>query len=86
MSDSLLSSYLSIPFRTDGGAIGADCAKNTSNSETSLECTANSKLDQNENCKVTGHFDVSRARLIPNKNMDSMKTSVKVLSLSALLV
>ena len=65
-------------FSTNEGVIGADCSKNFTNAQTYLECSADSKLDKNENFKVSGYFDISRARLIPNRDMNNMKTSIQV--------
>ncbi|XP_052259747.1 integrin alpha-4-like [Dreissena polymorpha] len=64
---------------TNQGSVSADCEYPLLDfSRTDFNCTANNKLDRNENFKVFTSFDISMGKLIPENDMNKMITSLMV--------
>ncbi|XP_053373230.1 integrin alpha-4-like isoform X2 [Mercenaria mercenaria] len=63
----------------NNGLVGASCKyESPHQTSTTIYCTADSKLDRNENMKIKMYFDVSRQRLIPGMDMNKMKEYVHI--------
>lgn len=60
------------------GAIYATCQHSSGTYSSSLNCTAENKLDRNQNFKVKAEFDISRARLMPGNNIDNLQPFIEI--------
>lgn len=60
------------------GAIDATCKQLSEKSSSRLNCSADSKLDRNQNFKVKAGFDISRARLMSEDNMDNLQPFIEI--------
>ncbi|XP_052259458.1 integrin alpha-V-like isoform X6 [Dreissena polymorpha] len=64
---------------TNQGSVSAECEYPLLDfSWTDFKCTANNKLDRNENFKVFTSFDISKGKLIPENDMNKMLTLLTV--------
>ncbi|XP_060575984.1 integrin alpha-3-like [Ruditapes philippinarum] len=64
---------------SNNGLIGASCKyKFLHQTSTIVNCTADIRLDRNENMKIKMYYDISRQRLIPGMDLNKMKERVHI--------
>ena len=71
-------SHVMAYFSSRQGAVDATCKQLSGISSSSLNCTADSKLDKNQNFKVKAGFDISRARLMPEDRIENLQRFIEV--------
>ena len=60
------------------GAIDATCKQSSGFASSILNCSADSKLDVNQNFKVKAGFDISRARLMAEDKIENLQPYIEV--------
>ncbi|XP_060552294.1 integrin alpha-V-like isoform X2 [Ruditapes philippinarum] len=63
----------------NNGLVGASCKyESPLQTSTIVNCSADSRLNRNENIKITMYYDIGRQRLIPGMDLSKMKESVNI--------